>query len=147
MFAEAGDRDGVASVLVTTAAVLQEQGELALAQSRYEEALVIQRNTGDMGGVAVILNNLGNVYLARGNYAVAKKMYEESVSISREIGDQDGVVLALGNLAACLRTKGTTSRRTRRYVRGVAGYLPQDGQQRQNRTSAKQHWHDTLLAG
>ena len=113
MFAEAGDRDGVASVLVTTAAVLHEQGELAQAQSRYEEALVIQRNTGDLGGVAVILNNLGNVYLARGNYAVAKKMYEESVSLSREIGDKDGVVLALGNLAGLLTDEGDDLRRTR----------------------------------
>lgn len=113
IFAEAGDRDGVASVLVTTAAALQEQGELALAQSRYEEALVIQRNTGDMGGVAVIFNNLGNVYLERGNYAVAKKMYEESVSISREIGDKDGLVLALGNLAGLLTNEGDDLRRTR----------------------------------
>jgi eukaryotic-like serine/threonine-protein kinase len=113
MFAEAGDRDGVASVLVTTAAALHEQGELALAQSRYEEALVIQRNTGDRGGVAVILNNLGNVYLARSNYAVAKKMYEESVSISREIGDEDGVVLALGNLAGLLTNEGDDLHRTR----------------------------------
>jgi serine/threonine protein kinase/tetratricopeptide (TPR) repeat protein len=113
IFAEAGDRDGVASVLVTTAAVFHEQGELGLAQSRYEEALVIQRNTGDLGGVAVILNNLSNVYVARGNYAVAKKMYQESVRISQEIGDKDGVVLALGNLAGLLANEGDDLRRTR----------------------------------
>ncbi|MGA7624323.1 MAG: tetratricopeptide repeat protein, partial [Candidatus Acidiferrales bacterium] len=113
IFAEAGDRDGVASVLVTTATALHEQGDLALAQSRYEEALMIHRNTGDLGGVAVTLNNLGNVYVARGNFAVAKKMYEESVSISRDIGDKDGLVLALGNLASALTDEGDDLPRAR----------------------------------
>ncbi|MGA8555963.1 MAG: tetratricopeptide repeat protein, partial [Candidatus Acidiferrales bacterium] len=113
IFAEAGDRDGVASVLVTAASALHEQGKLAQAQSKYEDALLIHRDTGDLGGVAVTLNNLGNVYLARGDYTVAQKMYEESVSISREIGDKDGLVLALGNLASLLTDEGDDLRRAR----------------------------------
>ena len=110
LFAQAGDRDMVASLMVTTAAVLEEHGELVAAQSRYEEAIPIYRETGDRGGLAAALNNLAIVHRNAGNYAAAKKMYEESIAIARETGNKDGLVLAMGNFAGLLFYEGNLRR-------------------------------------
>jgi tetratricopeptide (TPR) repeat protein len=99
LFAEAGDQDSVASLLVTSGALLEENGQLAAAKSRYEEAIAIYQKLGDKGGAASALNNLAIVYRVTGDYANAKKAYADSISVSREVGDKDDLVLALGNLA------------------------------------------------
>ncbi len=99
LFAEAGDQDSVASLLVTSGALLQEHGEPASAKSRYEEALAIYRKLGDEGGAASALNNLAIVYRDLGDYAAARKAYGDSIAVSRAVGDKENLVLALGNLA------------------------------------------------
>jgi len=99
LFAEAGDQDSVASLLVTSGALLEENGEPVAAKSRYEEAIAIYRKLGDQGGAASAMNNLAIVYRTTGDYANAKKAYAESIAVSREVGDKDDLVLALGNLA------------------------------------------------
>lgn len=99
LFAEAGDQDSVASLLVTSGALLEEHGEPAAAKSRYEEALAIYRKLGDQGGAASALNNLAIVFRDLGDYAAAKKAYAGSIAVSREVGDKEDLVLALGNLA------------------------------------------------
>jgi len=99
LFSEAGDQDSVASLLVTSGALLEEHGEQASAKSRYEEALAIYRKVGDEGGAASALNNLAIVYRDMGDYAAAKKAYADSIAVSRKVGDKEDLVLALGNLA------------------------------------------------
>ena len=99
LFSEAGDQDSVASLLVTSGALLEEHGAPAAAKSRYDEALAIYRKLGDEGGAASALNNLAIVYRVTGDYAAAKKAYADSIAVSRKVGDKEDMVLALGNLA------------------------------------------------
>jgi tetratricopeptide (TPR) repeat protein len=106
IFADAGDRDSVARVLVTSGSVLEEQGQFASAKARYQEALAIHGATGDQAGVALALNVLAVLNVDSGNYANAKTMYEQSTSIARKNGDQDAVILGLGNLANLLLLEG-----------------------------------------
>ena len=105
-FNEAGDRDSVARVLVTSGSVLEEAGQFPPARSRYEEAMAIHRTTGDQAGVALALNVLAVLDVDSGDYSSAKTMYEQSISISRKNGDQDQVVRGLGNLANLLLLEG-----------------------------------------
>ncbi len=100
IFEDAGDRDSVASVIVTSAAALEEQGKLAEAQASYEEATKVYRETGDQGGLAAAFNNLAIVQRNIGDHPAARKMYQQAISIARAIGAKDLLVLAQGNLAA-----------------------------------------------
>jgi DNA-binding winged helix-turn-helix (wHTH) protein/tetratricopeptide (TPR) repeat protein len=99
VYARTGDRDSVARVMITSGSVLEEQGQFAPAQARYEEALAIHRATGDQKGVALALNVLAVLNVDSGNYASARTKYEQSTSIARKNGDQDAVINGLGNLA------------------------------------------------
>lgn len=106
VFSEAGDRDSVARVLITSGSVLEEEGQFAPAKARYEEAMAIHRATGDQAGVALALNVFAVLDVDSGDYSSAKTMYEQSISISRKNGDQDQVVRGLGNLANLLLLEG-----------------------------------------
>jgi tetratricopeptide (TPR) repeat protein len=99
LFAEAGNRDMVASLLVTTAAILEEKGDLTGAAAKYDQALPIYRETGDQAGLAINLSNLAIVMHNRGDYSSDKKIYAESIAISRKTGNEDIWILATGNLA------------------------------------------------
>jgi len=99
IFAEAGDRDMVASLLVTTAAVLEETGDIPGAKARYEQAVPIYRETGDEGGMTAALNNLAIAQRNAGDYAAARKTYGESIAVAKKIGDKDNLMLGMGNLA------------------------------------------------
>jgi len=99
IFAAAGDRDMVASLLVTTAAILEEAGDIPGAKARYEEAVPIYREIGDEAGMATVLNNLAIAQRNAGDYSDAHKTYEDSIAVSKKIGDQDSLMLAMGNLA------------------------------------------------
>jgi DNA-binding winged helix-turn-helix (wHTH) protein/tetratricopeptide (TPR) repeat protein len=120
LFSEAGDHDSVASLLVTTGALLNEQGKLAESESQYEAALAAYRKSGDRGGAAVALNNLAISTKQGGDYAAAKKMYGESISLAREIGDDETLVLALGNLADLTFNEGDLPRAQEMFAQLVA---------------------------
>src|ERR1700730_16179170 len=90
---EAGDQDSVASLLVTSGALLEEHGQPTASKSRYEDALAIYRKLGDEGGAASALNNLAIVYRDLGDYAAAKKAYAGSIAVSRAVGDKEDLGL------------------------------------------------------
>jgi tetratricopeptide (TPR) repeat protein len=73
-------------------------GDIAVAETLYEQSLVIRRTIGDRKGIASCLNNLGNVARDRGDNAEARRLYEESMAILGELGDRRGVAVALNNL-------------------------------------------------
>lgn len=110
LFSEAGDQDSVASLLVTSGALLEEHGDPAGAKSRYDQALAIYHKLGDEGGAASALNNLAIVYRMTGDYAAAKKTYADSIAVSRKVGDKEDLVLALGNLADLIFDEGDLRR-------------------------------------
>ena len=65
---------------------------------RFEEALVICRETGDRDGEAQTLNNLGEAYRELRRFEEAIGGYQESLVIRRETGDRHGEAQTLNNL-------------------------------------------------
>jgi DNA-binding winged helix-turn-helix (wHTH) protein/tetratricopeptide (TPR) repeat protein len=120
LFSEAGDYDSVASLLVTTGALLNEQGKLADSALQYQMALATYRKSGDRGGAAVALNNLAISTKQSGDYAAAKKMYAESISLAREVEDNETLVLALGNLADLTFSEGDLTQAQEMFTQLVA---------------------------
>jgi tetratricopeptide (TPR) repeat protein/TolB-like protein len=109
IFAEAGDRDHVASALDQVAGILEEQGDYAAAKVKFEQALAISSAVGDRDSVAVELGNMANLLSAWGDLREAQKLYERTIAAYREIGDKDNVSLTLSNLGGLLDSMGDLS--------------------------------------
>jgi eukaryotic-like serine/threonine-protein kinase len=106
LYAEAGDRHGVAKLLDRTAWVLAMQGDLDSAQTKAEEALSVFREVGDKLGMAGALNTRATVLLIRNDYAGASKGYEQMLAIDRELDNTFGQGTALLNLGIALSGHG-----------------------------------------
>ena len=76
-----------------------EQGDLARAQTAFEECLALANGLRDPAPIAVALGSLGNVSRAKGDMENARSLREESLALFRQAGDLRGVALSLANLA------------------------------------------------
>jgi tetratricopeptide (TPR) repeat protein len=76
------------------------QGEYALAQSRFEESIVLWRQLQDQEWLGMELQFLASTLHERGHYAAARAPAEESVGILRELGKPWPLGCALYTLAA-----------------------------------------------
>jgi tetratricopeptide (TPR) repeat protein len=77
-------------------------GELALAQRRFEEAQAIAQELGDRRTIADALTYLGRLAAARQEDDRALTLFEASLAIKSALGDKQGVVhnlVGLGDLA------------------------------------------------
>ena len=106
LYAEAGDRAGVAEALTHAANVLQDRGDLPGATRLYEEALAIDQQLGSRLAEAGALNNIAVVAKAQGDLERARQLYEQVLAISREVGSRGGEAYALNNLAGVLLRRG-----------------------------------------
>jgi len=106
LYAEAGDRAGVAESLTHAANVLFDRGDLEGAHQRYQQALTTYREIGNRGGEAGALNNIAVVLKSQGQLDQARLLYEQVLAITREIGSRSGEAYALNNLAAVLLRHG-----------------------------------------
>lgn len=99
-----------AMTLVRLARCLREQGELAAAENRLREALIISealfkqesRSEDDVHCYAVLLTDLGAVLLLQGRYSQAQGMYEKALQVTQPSADpqhQAVVLEQLGTLA------------------------------------------------
>ena len=120
IYAEAGDRAGLADVLNAIGVVLDRQGDFAGAKTRYEEALSVFRTTGNKRGMAAALNNIAIVPYSQGDFAAAQEMYEESLAISREAGDKHGAGVSLDNIGLSLFSQGDLAGARRMYEEALA---------------------------
>jgi tetratricopeptide (TPR) repeat protein len=109
IFAEANDRDHVASALDRVAGILEEQGDYAAARVKFEQALSIASAVGDRDSVATELGNMANLLSAQGDLRAAKKLYERTIAAYGEVGDKDNVSLTLSNLGGLLDSMGDLS--------------------------------------
>jgi len=121
-FESEGDRGSVGEALEITARLLSDQGDLAGARRKYEQALQIRRATGDEGGVAASLNDLALVKWQQGDLVGAKEMYDESLTSFREVGDQNGVGNALNNEGNILYDQGDLGAALRMYEASSAKF-------------------------
>lgn len=106
LYADAGDRSGVAEALTHAANVHYDRGDLPGAAGLYEQALATYRELENPGGAAGALNNMAVVLKSQGDLDEASTLYEEVLAICREIGSRTGEAFALNNLAGVLLRRG-----------------------------------------
>lgn len=80
-----------AKALRVAAQLAPDRGDLHLAITYLEEALVLVRQTGDKSLTANILSQLGYMLLEQGSHVRARVLFEESLVLDRELGDTYGV--------------------------------------------------------
>jgi Tfp pilus assembly protein PilF len=85
---------------------LRVNGQLAEAESYFQQALVIRREIGDRRGEGIELSNLGAITLRRGQLAEAESYFQQALVIRRAVGDRRGEGIELSNLGAIARRRG-----------------------------------------
>jgi serine/threonine protein kinase/tetratricopeptide (TPR) repeat protein len=120
IFAEAGDRSGVARALNAIAVAHMEQGDLAAATRAYDEALALTRVIGDRKLAAMILNNFAGARRGQVDLAGARQLLEEALANFREIDDKGGVVRSLDNIGIVLMDEGRPAAARQRYEESLA---------------------------
>lgn len=120
LYADAGDRSGVAEALTHAANVLYDQGDLPGAAGLYEQALATYREIGNRGGEAGALNNIAVVLKSQGDLDRARQLYEDVLAICREIGSKSGEAFALNNLAGVLLRRGALGKAEELFTEALA---------------------------
>ena len=106
IFAEAGDRAGLAHALNMIGSMSWHHGDLEATRKTWEECLSIRRQIGYRKGVWASLHNLGLVLWDQGELARARQNMEEGYAIGRELGDQPGMAIELIDVAGLLYDMG-----------------------------------------
>lgn len=88
LYEKAGNRIGIAKVLINQGAILYEEGDYKSARDLYQRSLEICRREGYPYGVSAALNNLSIVTRKLGDLENARKLVEESLSLKRETGNR-----------------------------------------------------------
>jgi DNA-binding winged helix-turn-helix (wHTH) protein/tetratricopeptide (TPR) repeat protein len=102
LYVAANDRRGVAQTDTLEGIVLERQGDYLGAKKKYEESLVIYRESGNKFSLSSEYDNLGDVLFYLGDLAGARKNYGAALNVYNEVGDKNGIALAklgLGDVA------------------------------------------------
>jgi eukaryotic-like serine/threonine-protein kinase len=102
LYVAANDRRGVAQTATLEGIVLERQGDYLGAKKKYEESLVIYRETGNKFSLSSEYDNLGDVLFYLGDLAGARRNYGAALDVYNEVGDKNGIALAklgLGDVA------------------------------------------------
>lgn len=89
------------SILVSSGCILQDQGRLTEAESRYLECYDVAVATDHRRAVCAVSTNLGNVALQSGRIEEARSWHRISLEAAQRLGDARVERICLGNLAAC----------------------------------------------
>ena len=106
IFAEAGDRGGLAGALNIIGSLSWYHGDLETARTTWEECLRVRRQIGYRSGVAASLHNIGLVLWEQGDLGGARGSMEDGHAINRELGDRPGRAIALEDIAGLLDDLG-----------------------------------------
>jgi eukaryotic-like serine/threonine-protein kinase len=106
IFANAGDKRGLARSINYDGILEENQGSAASAKTRYEQALAIYQEIGYKLGVANELDDLGDVLFALGDLDGSRAKYDSAMAVYREIGHENGVCLTKGALGSVLLAMG-----------------------------------------
>jgi len=77
-------------------AAADEQGELTLGHTRYQESLALSQRCNDVAGMATALRHLSG---AQSDHAEAHRLAAESLMLWRKVGRPDRIARLLGDLA------------------------------------------------
>jgi predicted ATPase/DNA-binding CsgD family transcriptional regulator/Tfp pilus assembly protein PilF len=100
--------------------LVYELGDLARAQSLYEQSLALRQEISDRSGVAVCLNNLGMLATARGDFARARELLESSLALHRTPGEEDFLPPTMNNLGDVAIAEGDAESAQRWNQRALA---------------------------
>ena len=106
IYAEAGDRGGLARMLHAMAEIPLDQEDLPHAEALYREALSLTREIGDRQGIGRELGNLALIYKYRGEYETARTMTEDALRNEQAAGDKNGMIGQTGNMGSLFRLEG-----------------------------------------
>lgn len=127
---QGGDELAYATTLYRLAILRRQQGDLAEAESLYQQALAIrERKQGPTHpDVAMILNNLAAVYAAQGKYDAAQPLLERSVQIRQTALGDDHVLTAesRNNLALLYAAQGKPAAAEPLYRSAIAALEKKD---------------------
>lgn len=99
------DYAGRAKTLNSLAAVAQDKGDYAAAETQYHQSLNLRRQLGDKLGIANLLNNLGNLACNLENWDDGLRYYQESLALKREFGAPLSIAITLSNLGTIYQEK------------------------------------------
>ncbi len=98
LFERLQDSNGSGLALICLGNIALSAGKLAEAQTAYERALILLRDSGNHWGASIVLNNLGGIASELGQYADAERYLSESLELGLRIGDPWRKGMALGSL-------------------------------------------------
>ncbi len=102
-FRRLGDQWQLSAALYYLGMTDQNAKNVAMAQSRLEESLMILRQVGDKLRIADISDSLGDIARAEGNFQRAAALYTESLARRRDLGGSQGYLLSkLGYVSLAL---------------------------------------------
>ncbi len=110
IYESAGERDGLANVLVFKAQSLDQQGDFQAAKQMSERAYAVFGETGDKKGMASALNNVGVITSDQGDLEAAQRAYQQAALLSAEIGDKSSEANTVSNLSTLLEAEGQLTR-------------------------------------
>jgi len=113
------DKQGAAVSLNAMAVLARDQGDVAVANSLFEESLVLWRELGDQKAVARSLSNLANVVKLQGDYPRAGSLYAECLFIFRGLGDRTGIAWSLNYQGDVARDQGDSAAARKLYEEGL----------------------------
>jgi eukaryotic-like serine/threonine-protein kinase len=119
IFADAGDRAGVARTLNNLASAVSD-GDTTRAVALYEEGLGIARNIGEQDLIARFLNNLAIQRRRAGDLRGSLAMNQESLAIRRDIGDRVNTAVSLNNIGNVLLDLGDLQSASEHYQQAAA---------------------------
>lgn len=99
---EADDKGGVAQGLNDLGIIARMHGDNDLAQSAYEECLVVAKEIGDKLREGIMYGSLGLVALNRGNYEQARHLLKQFGILAVEIGSMPFVLDYLAYMACAM---------------------------------------------
>ena len=120
IYAEAGDRGGVARALNNIASALADGPDTQRTVALYEEGLAIARAIGEQDQVARFLNNLAIQKRRAGDLRASLEMNQESLVIRRETGDKTNAAISLNNIGNVLLDLGDFEGASRNYEQSAA---------------------------
>ncbi|MEM9162979.1 MAG: tetratricopeptide repeat protein, partial [Cyanobacteria bacterium P01_F01_bin.4] len=105
-------------------------GDLAQAQTFYQQALTLAQEIGNRASEGRILTNLGLIDRQAGHYDQAEQHYQAALEILTAIGDQASVSSTLNSLGVVYEALGQTDQALDSYQQGLA-IAEEIGDQRQ----------------
>jgi tetratricopeptide (TPR) repeat protein len=123
LFADLGDKWGLAMMLFVMADAAMERGDYDAARTGHTESLALFRSIGEVTMSTNPLVSLARIACVDGEYARARAMIEEALTIRQrpEVDNPWMVAIALDSLGEVARCEGDPARGTRSFEQAL-GY-------------------------